>query len=401
MSTQSDIPLHYVILGAGAAGTLLALELSKITSPSFRITLIDNKDFHEFTPSIINVLLQPTTAELRSRLNSICPLLAEMFKDTRVEVIKGVIKSVTTEEVILQDTKVPYTHLAICTGSSYSAPYKLSLDIETVEQRYDDLLESRNAIESTESILCIGGGPVGVEMVGELAARYPEKSITLVHSKPELLEKIPGNLGADAKASFEEEYAHKAVVKVILDEKALPSSNGDGSYVTSKTNQELHPGHVIFSRGIAPNSEFMTANFPDCLDDQKYIRVDEFFQVLDQTNIYAIGDVSNNPDPKLFFTAHMQAMHLCKNINAQLSGKQPAPYKGSRISYAVSLGPEVGLLSFSDGILTIRGVRRMLFKKARRGSRLAMFSKHMIEKVSLTGLPASAMNNILYYTTTK
>lgn len=98
MSTPTEQTQHYVILGAGAAGTLLALELSKISYPIFRVTLIDNKEFHEFTPSIVNVLLQPTTGQMRSRLNTVCPKLSEMFKGTKVNLVKGVVESITAEE---------------------------------------------------------------------------------------------------------------------------------------------------------------------------------------------------------------------------------------------------------------------------------------------------------------
>lgn len=303
--------------------------------------------------------------------------------------------------MILKDARIPFSELIICTGSSYSAPYKLSLKIETVEQRFEDLLQAREKIEAADSILCVGGGPVGVEMVGELAVRYPAKSLTLVHSKPELLDKIPGNLGPDASACLEEKTPRKAAVKVILNEKALPNNDEAGTYTTSETHQVLTPGHVIQSRGIAPNSEFMVANFSECLDEQKYIQVDAFFRVTGQTNIFAIGDVTNLPDPKLYFTAHMQALHLCSNLNAALNDVRLTPYKGSKCSYAVSIGPEVGLLSLSDGLFTIRGFRQFFFRREQKGSRLAIVAKQFVERVSLTGVPASVMNQFLYYTSTK
>jgi apoptosis-inducing factor 2 len=45
-------------------------------------------------------------------------------------------------------------------------------------------------MESSQSILVVGGGSVGVELAGEIATDYPGKKVTLVHKGPRLLEFI-------------------------------------------------------------------------------------------------------------------------------------------------------------------------------------------------------------------
>lgn len=190
-------------------------------------------------------------------------------------------------------------------------------------------------------------------------------------------------------------------VKVILDQKADPQNEGDSTtYITSKTHQVLRPDHVIMSSGIKSNSQFMVKNFAHCLDEHHFIKVDEYFQVNGQTHMFAIGDVGNFSDPKLYFTAHMQAIHLSKNLKAMLNGNPPTPYKGSRISYAISLGPERGLFSLMDGLVNIRGFRSYLHQP-QHGSRLGSFIKQLIKKVSLHRVTISITSHLLYYLSTK
>ena len=40
----------------------------------------------------------------------------------------------------------------------------------------------------SNKIVVIGGGPVGVELVGELATDYPDKKVTLMHNREQILD---------------------------------------------------------------------------------------------------------------------------------------------------------------------------------------------------------------------
>ena len=51
-------------------------------------------------------------------------------------------------------------------------------------------MTENDKIKSSSSVLIIGGGRMGVELAGEIAADYPEKNVTLIHDGPRLLEYI-------------------------------------------------------------------------------------------------------------------------------------------------------------------------------------------------------------------
>lgn len=403
MASTENTPT-LVIIGAGAAGTLLGLELSTLLKKvkGLKVILIDNKDFSEFTPSIINVIMQPTPEAIHSRLKEICPKLETMFSGTGVTIIRGKVTEVTQKEVKLDNQdNIIFTHLIICTGSSYSSPFKTSFEVQTIDQRYEELINIRADIDSSSKILCIGGGPVGVEMVGEISSCLSSKEITLFHSKEALVEKIPGNLGPEIKKCLEQSI-NKNKVEVILNEKAMPEKrDGKEIYISNIPKKVYEPDYVIKGGGIKPNSEIMNNNFSECLDDRGFIIVDNFFKVNGQESIYAIGDVNNIKEPKLYFTAHMQAVTLSKNIESELTGgKPPVQYKGSKNSYVVSVGPSHGLASISEGTIVMKGIS-VDFLKTRRGSRIAGFMKYAIEKASLSGYVSQPMNQLFYYTMTQ
>jgi NADH dehydrogenase FAD-containing subunit len=63
--------------------------------------------------------------------------------------------------------EVDYDYLALCTGSTYSSPIKDNQEY-TLEERKSGLEIEKEAVKRAQSILVVGGGSVGVEMIGEL-----------------------------------------------------------------------------------------------------------------------------------------------------------------------------------------------------------------------------------------
>lgn len=307
--------------------------------------------------------------------------------------------------VILKDGQaLPYDIAAICTGSFYHDPWKIPCqdnnDDTTSEphlmqwtNRLDYLKEKRDQYKEAQSILCIGAGPVGVEVATEIACRTPHKQVTLVSATDAVLG--GGTLGEGAKRVLD----RLGSVRLILGEKAQPVDQEDEqststSFKTSETHQEIHCDLAYTCTGIRPNTQFLEKSHADWLDDKKNIRVDPFFQVERETgdgNIFAIGDVNNIDESKLFFTAHMQAIHFARNVKNLFKGAAVQPYHGCQISMVVSLGPSHAIGSISGIILN--GWPLGLDK----GSKLAALAKHMIERISMNDYNTKETANDLIY----
>lgn len=369
------------------------------------VTLVDCKSFFEYTPALISVLYEPTDDQFQKHFKRITADYVTFLSSYGVNFVLGMVDDINEQTVILKDGQVlPYDIAAICTGSFYHDPWKIPCqdnnDDTTSEphlmqwtNRLDYLKEKRDQYKEAQSILCIGAGPVGVEVATEIACRTPHKQVTLVSATDTVLG--GGTLGEGAKRVLDRLDS----VRLILGEKAQPVDQEDEqststTFKTSETHQEIHCDLAYTCTGIRPNTQFLEKSHADWLDDKKNIRVDPFFQVERETgdgNIFAIGDVNNIDEPKLFFTAHMQAIHFARNVKNLFKGAAVQPYHGCQISMVVSLGPSHAIGSISGIILN--GWPLGLDK----GSKLAALAKHMIERISMNDYNTKETANDLIY----
>jgi NADH dehydrogenase FAD-containing subunit len=285
---------------------------------------------------------------------------------------------------------IEYDHLVICTGSSYADPWKTQnkKDGETItlQSRIDFLSQQREKYQQAQEILCIGGGPVGVELITEIAYRSPSKKLTLVDSNPVVLHSAPDNLGDHAQLIINAQPS----IKSILNEKCNKKS--EGVYETDKSHTEIKADLVYNCIGVTPNTLYLEESHSDWLNEKKQIKVDCYLQVVDG-KIFAIGDVNSVQEPKMFYTAHMQAIHFVKNLKRLLNKDALKPYAISRANMVVSMGPSYAIGHVSGMNLTgwPLGLKR--------GSKVAAYSKYMIERITMDDFGLKVpVNEVLYCT---
>lgn len=276
----------------------------------------------------------------------------------------------------------------ICCGSSYHDPWKISCkNGATIKwrDRLDDLRSQRDRYKSAKSILCIGGGPVAVEVAAEIAYRAPSKNITFVNSSDVVLAGTPEKMSHGAQTVLQ----NLDTLRLISGERAEPKDDDDSTFVTDKTQTTVDGDLVYLCTGVKPNTWFLP---DDWLDDKQRIKVDNCFRVeaISQGNIFALGDANNINEPNLFFTAHMQAVHFVKNLYRK--DQAPVPYHGSQLSMVISLGPSYAVGSISGFSLTGWPLT------PKRGSKIASLMKHLIERITMNDFHSKNIaNDILYY----
>eukprot|EP00936_MAST-01D_sp_MAST-1D-sp1_P002576 g2576.t1 len=201
---SSERRKRVVIVGAGFAG----LRALQILRTHFRCTLIDRKDFFEYTPGILRAVVRPSYL---SRL--VKPLPPDRIGDSvsggsenavtfvhgdvmqlqrRAVVVRGALSGVATTKVssmrhcataIANNESNPvggatipraaarlieYDYLLLGSGSSYAAPIKPASTVTTLAERRVGLDAGYARLRSARTVLIIGAGLVGVELVGEL-----------------------------------------------------------------------------------------------------------------------------------------------------------------------------------------------------------------------------------------
>ena len=74
---------------------------------------------------------------------------------------------------------IPFHYLVIATGGTYGAPLRNQQNI-FIGDRLDHVKEMQNRIKLANSVLVVGGGPAGMELVGEIRHLYPDKMVGIM-----------------------------------------------------------------------------------------------------------------------------------------------------------------------------------------------------------------------------
>lgn len=82
-------------------------------------------------------------------------------------------------------TQIPFEYLAIATGTRLEEPAAMRYDDKASSVAY--LRKHQDSVKRSKSITIVGGGAVGVQMATDLKEFYPEKEVTLVHSRAHLM----------------------------------------------------------------------------------------------------------------------------------------------------------------------------------------------------------------------
>ncbi|KAG7374374.1 NADH:flavorubredoxin oxidoreductase [Nitzschia inconspicua] len=189
----------------------------------------------------------------------------------------------------------------------------------TTQTRLEAMRVEGNRILNAKSLIIIGGGLIGTELAGDVAAHAKaagkSNDITLIHS-------------GDRLCPMMSEPASKAVlkmlenlnVKVILNEKAV--ENADGAVELLNSKKTLNANAVIQTIGFTPNNAFVdSTRFPKALDDLGWIQTDDFFVVPGTDGkIFAYGDCSPTM-PNAGFQYMEASSVLGRNLYASLTSK--------------------------------------------------------------------------------
>jgi apoptosis-inducing factor 2 len=81
--------------------------------------------------------------------------------------------------------EIPFDYLVVASGTKLRAPGTMTDDEKPPSIKYLQRYQAR--LRQANSIAIIGGGAVGVQMATDLKEVYPDKDITLIHSRNQLM----------------------------------------------------------------------------------------------------------------------------------------------------------------------------------------------------------------------
>lgn len=344
---QSSFP-RVVIIGGGFAGLAAAKGLE---NQELQVVLVDKHNYHTFQPLLYQVAtggLEPDSIAfpLRKRFNDVKNFFFRLAEVVQIHPDKKIIET--------SIGNLDYDELIIATGSTTNFfgndnIQKNTMEMKSVPQALDirslvlenfeealltDNLEERNALMN---FVIVGGGPTGVELAGALAEMkkgilpkdYPDldirkMQINLIQSSPEILK------GMSSEASKKaEDFLIGLSVNVWKNLRVL---NYDNKIVTTNGEDHFRAETVIWAAGV--KGEIVSGLNSSCVIERaERYKVNEFNQVENHDNIYAIGDVAcmkseTNPygHPMMAQPAIQQGKLVAKNIIAKLFDKKTKPF---------------------------------------------------------------------------
>eukprot|EP01132_Coremiostelium_polycephalum_P004743 gene4743-5920_t len=333
-----------VVVGGGYGGA----QVAKILDSKFNVILIERKKTFFHSVAGVRLGVEP------EKITDCYIPYDKLLKNGKV-LIENV-KTITKEYVILDnDQQVKFDYLVIATGAN-NVPFDSPLNIDNAPTHFGNI---KKKIENASKILIVGGGPLGLELAGEIATDFPNKNVTLVHSREKL---IYGLLTEKFYKRLHEKISNLKIdlilgERVEKNEVESPSifkhNNIDEGYQIIRTSKgrEIETDLLFWCVGVKVNNEPLLEHFNELLDETGRIQVNDFLQVGQFKNIFAIGDITNVKEIKTAYNARYHSNIVAKNINFIEGNKieKMVKHKPTPPAVSLALGRRDGIAMFPNG----------------------------------------------------
>lgn len=340
--SRAEVAHQVVIYGGGMAGALLAKALSR----EFQVTLVDPNEYFEVPMSVPRSLVKPDFADgaivrFADALPGVVHLRAALI-ELRPE--GGLVRLADGREQLL---RAEITVLA--TGSAFSNPLMRAIEGASVSERKDFYARYQQRIASAKRILIVGGGPIGVEVAGEVIENFPGKTVTILESGSRVLSGT-SSLAAAHAAKVLTQGGVTILTGERLEQAGSPMTEafaGGGEALTSQ-GRRIPYDLLVWCTGGRPNTSYMKANFPSLLNQVGRVRVTPELRVAGMDKVFALGDITDLDENKMAWHIDSQVRSAEHNIRFLLTGRGKGlrahkPQTGSP-KMAVTLGSRNGVI---------------------------------------------------------
>ena len=371
---MAGMKARIVVLGGGIGGvtTVRHLERGLRSRPDVEITLVSRENFFVLTP----LLFEACSGRLELRH------CAQPIRSTirRTRFIEATVETVDVERRLVRAVDagggtydLPYDHLVVSLGastndtmipgSSNAFTFKTMADALTLRNHIIEQFERADAASDSMqrggclTVVVIGGGLVGVELLGELTAfaddvlryypriRRDEMRFKLFEAGARILPEIDEKLAAVALRVLQRRGADIRV--------STPVRSIEPGRVHLR-DQTIDAGTIVLAAGIVPSAVASAVSVGK--DQRGRISVDETMRSRSHPRVWAMGDCAEipgpdgRPYPALAQHAIREARQLARNVVAVIEGRAPAPFIFRSLGTLASLG-------HTDGVGLVLGVR--------------------------------------------
>ena len=320
-------PKNVVVVGGSYVGLTLAESLAKASSDEFRVLLVEKNSHFQHLFAFPRYALTTKVDTHKAFIPYQKSRLGQEGAIIQAKALNLSKDAITLDREIDLDgqktNKIPYAALAITTGTKLSPPSTLPGSEKLDGTAY--LRKHAAQVEASNKIVIIGGGAVGVQMATDIKQLFPEKNVTLIHSRSNVMSKFHPGLHAVVSQRFNE-----LGVQTVLGRGRVKLPHGGYPTDGQEFDVELQDGtkvpadFAIISTGQTPQSDILATLAPQCIDDQSFIKVRDTLQIQDERypNIFALGDIAATKAHKAARPAIKQTEVVAANIQHMLNGKE-------------------------------------------------------------------------------
>ncbi|KAF2259202.1 FAD/NAD(P)-binding domain-containing protein [Lojkania enalia] len=309
---------NVVVIGGSFAGVQIAKRFTETLPTGYRVVLVEKNSHLNYIfafprYSVVKGYEKYAFIPYTGIAKGAPPGIFEHVQDTATTLKK--------DHVLLSSgEKIEYAFLVLATGTTSTMPSKVSSTSHIDAQA--ELRNMQSKISSAKRIAVVGGGAVGIEVASDIKDFCPEKDVTLIHSRAQLLPGFGKRLHDYAITRFQE-----LGISVLFNERPkIPGENGTLEFSNGKKEAfDL----IIPCTGQKPNSDILASLSPESISRQtSRILVASTLQVSDPSlpNVFAFGDVAETGGPRMARAAHFQGEIVLQNILAIIEGQKPTKF---------------------------------------------------------------------------
>ncbi len=341
------------IIGGGFGGLYTALRLHQLAwehGNKPEITLIDRHTNFVFTPLLYELI----TGELASW--EIAPPYGELLQGTDIRFVQGEVVRIDRVQktvTLATESQIPYDRLVLALGcetpsesipgvTEYALPFRSLQDAYRLDAKLRQLESSPT---DRIRIAIVGAGYSGVEVACKLADRVKDRGrIRLVQSRDNILPDAP-------------EFNRKAALKALEQrgiwvdiETSVETVTADSIGLIYKGQTDIIPVDVVMwtvGNQVSPAID----NFGLPLNSQGKITVTDMLQVMDNPEIFALGDAAaivdaeGNPIPTTAQSALQESDFVAWNVWSSLTDRPLLPFCYTNLGEMMALGNDNAVLS--------------------------------------------------------
>jgi mercuric reductase len=254
----------------------------------------------------------------------------ELLTDTGCDVVPGTATFADAKTVQVGERELSGDRILIATGSRTAVPPIPGID----DVKWIDHVSALELDEVPESLLVVGGGPVGLEFA-QIFERFGSR-VTIVNHGPQIAARSDAEAAAELQAVFEDEG-----IEVVLDSEIESLSTATDGIAARVEGRTLTVSHVLLASGRVPNVEQLALDRIGMHVEGGGILVDDR-QRTNVEGIWAAGDVVAGP--MLTPIAQYQARIAVESMFGD--GLRRADY--SVLPTAIFTDPELGGVGLTE-----------------------------------------------------